>query len=176
MFTYVVKVITNKWVLLALAIILIISVSVPFIIEAKVRSTICEEMGKYMGDANITRIAISDISWTTVTIEVTVNVHNPNSRGAVVDKMEYDLYYQTVDDWEYLGVANKNEDISISPYESANVTVSNKIWLPSAIGMLFQSFEQGGPIMIKAVGIIWIKVGPMSIDVPFEHIQNITEL
>ena len=112
-FTHIVKVITNKWVLLALAIILIIGIAVPFIIEARVRSTICEEMEKYMGDANLTSITISDISWTSVTVDVTVNMYNPNSRGAIVDKMEYDLYFQTDDSWKYLGVANKDEDIKI---------------------------------------------------------------
>ncbi len=168
------KILTYKWPLLGL---LVLVLCIPFIVTAIARDYISSEIEGYEGSANVTDIRIYDLSFPNVTVDVTVSVENPHSQGAVVDRIKYDIFFQVDDEWKRLGEADMDDDISIQPYDTANVTVTNKIGIFSAIAMLFEEFQNDKePVTVKAAGTIWIKLGPLSVDVPFEHIQSLDEI
>lgn len=168
------KILRYKWPLLGL---LVLVLCIPFIVIAIARDYISSEIEGYEGSANITDIRIYDISWTNVMVDVTVSVENPHSQDGTIDRIKYDIYFEVGDDWKRLGGADMEDDITIKSNEIANVTFTNKIGIFSAIAMLFEEFRNSEePVNVKAAGTIWIKLGPLSVDVPFEHIQSLDEI
>lgn len=170
------KILQKKWLLLGITIIIVVAVCAPFVIETIVRNIIIREMEGNVGSANVTGIRMYDLKWDSVMMDITLNVANPSSRGGVIDRISYDLYFQSSDKWKHLGKADREEDVRIEPDESIDITVSNKISTISAIALIVNAFRNDEPINIKAAGTIWIKVGPLSIDVPFENIQSLGDM
>ena len=165
------KILAHKRLLFAIVILVVCLLVVAVVV---VRSYISCQIEKYAANVEITSITLRDISLTKVTIDVTVRVENPNPIGATVDRIAYDIYFQRNDDWVHLGRADRTEDIIIGSNDSASLVVSNEIEVLSTIGMLLEAVRQGGTINLKASGSVWIKIGPVSIGVPFETIRTLS--
>ncbi len=165
------KILAHKRLLFGLIILVICFLLVAVIV---VRSCISAEIENYAANADITSITLRDISLTKVTVDVTVRVENPNPIGATVDRIAYDIYFQRNDKWVHLGRADRTEDIVIGSNNSASLVVSNEIEVLSTIEMLLEAVRQGGTINLKVKGSVWIKVGPVSLKVPFEIIRTLS--
>ncbi len=165
------KILAHKRLLFGLVVLVICLLLVTVVV---VRSYISTQIEKYAANADITSITLRDISLTKVTVDVTVRVENPNPVGATVDRIAYDIYFQENDDWVYLGRADRTEDIAIGANDIASLEVSNEVGILATIGMLLEAVRQGGTINLKASGSVWIKLGPVSLEVPFEHIRTLS--
>lgn len=124
-------------------------------------------------DVDIVGISLKDISLTTLTVDVTVSVHNPNPVGAVLHRIAYVIYFEEDGDWIQLGRADRTEDVMIKANSSTSFDIINKIEILSAIGALYQAYNQGGAATLKVAGSAWVGIGPMSTEVPFERIAKV---
>jgi LEA14-like dessication related protein len=124
-------------------------------------------------DVDIVGISLKDISLTTLTVNVTVSVHNPNPVGAVLHRIAYVIYFEEDGDWIQLGRADSSEDVMINAKSSTSFGIINKIEILSAIGALYQAYNQGGSATLKVVGSAWVGIGPVSTEVPFERIERV---
>jgi len=131
------------------------------------------QLDKYASEAEITRISLREIGFTKLMVDVTVRVENPNPIGATVDRIAYDLYFQLNDEWVFLGRADRTEDVAVGSHEFVSVEVTNEVGTLSAIAMVLQAISHEGVVTVKATGSVWIRVGPIALEVPFEHIREL---
>jgi len=124
-------------------------------------------------DVDIAGVSLKDISLTTLTVNVTVSVHNPNPVSAVLHRIAYVIYFEEDGKWVQLGRADRSEDVMIKANSSTNFDIINKIEILSAIGVLYQAYNQGGSATLKVTGSAWVGIGPVSTEVPFERIANV---
>lgn len=165
------KILTQKRLVFGIVILAVCLLIVAFVAA---RSYISCQIEKYAANVEITSITLSAVSLTEVTVDVTVRVENPNPVGATVDRIAYDIYFQENDEWVYLGKADRTEDITIGSNDSASLNISNEIETLSIIEMLLEAVRQWGAVNLKVSGSVWIKIGPVSIGVPFETIRALS--
>lgn len=124
-------------------------------------------------DIQVVSVRLKDISMTTAMVEVSVCVENTNPIGATLDKIEYVIYFEKDGEWVQLGRAEREEDIPIKAGESACFELENKIDVLSAIVALYQAYKQDGSVNMKVSGTTWLKIWPVTVDIPFERIESV---
>jgi len=124
-------------------------------------------------DVDIVGISLKDISLTTLTVNVTVSVHNSNPVSAVLHRIAYVIYFEEDGKWVQLGRADRSEDVNIKANSSTNLDIINKIEILSVIGALYQAYNQGRSVTLKVAGSAWVGIGPVSTEVPFERIERV---
>jgi len=124
-------------------------------------------------DIEVVSVQLKDINMTTVMVEVSVCVENTNPIGATLDKIEYVIYFEREGEWIQLGRAERDEDIPIKAGESACFELENKIDVLSAIVALYQAYKQDGSVDMKVSGTTWLKIWPVTVDIPFERIESV---
>ena len=124
-------------------------------------------------DVQVVSVRLKDISMTTAMVEVSVCVKNTNPIGATLDKIEYVIYFEKDDEWVQLGRAEREEDIPIKAGDSTCFEVENKIDVLSAIVALYQAYKQDGLVNMKVSGTTWLKIWPVTVDIPFERIERV---
>lgn len=124
-------------------------------------------------DIEVVSVRLTDISMTTAMVEVSVCVENTNPIGATLDKIEYVVYFEKDGEWVQLGRAERDEDIFIKAGESTCFELENRIDVLSAIVALYQAYKQGGSVDMKVSGTTWVKIWPVTVDIPFERIESV---
>lgn len=124
-------------------------------------------------DVQIVNVRLKDISMTTAMVEVTVCVQNTNPIGATLDKIEYVIYFEKDDEWVQLGRGDREDDIQIKAGDSTCFEVENKIDVLSAIAAMYQAYRQDGSVNMKVSGTTWLKIWPVTVDIPFERIEKV---
>ena len=160
-----------RWLLVA-AIILVVCA----VVFAVMNTRSCKEWlanKAATADVDVVGISLQSVSLTTVTVDVTVSVHNSNPVGAVLHRIAYVIYFEEDGDWVQLGRADRSEDVMIKARSSTSFDIINKIEILSAIGALYQAYNQGGSVTLKVAGSAWVGIGPVSTEVPFERIEKV---
>jgi len=161
----------RKW-LLVLAIILVVCA----VVLAVMNTRSCKEwLANKAASAEVDIVGISfrGISLTSVTVDVTVSVHNSNPVGAVLHRIAYVIYFEEDSKWVQLGGADRTEDVTIKASGSTDFFITNQIGTLSAVAALYEVYKQGGAITLKVVGSAWVGIGPVSVEVPFERIEQV---
>ena len=160
-----------RW-LLVVAIILVVCA----VVFAVMNTRSCKEWlanKAATAEVDIVGISLQSVSLTTVTVDVTVSVHNSNPVGAVLHRIAYVIYFEEDGKWVQLGRADRSEDVMIKARSSTSFDIINKIEIFSVIGALYQAYNQGGSVTLKVAGSAWVGIGPVSTEVPFERIEKI---
>jgi LEA14-like dessication related protein len=157
-----------RW-LLATAIILVVCV----VVIAVMGTLICKDWLAKAADVHVVGISLKSISLTTITVNVTLSVHNSSPISAVLHRVAYDIYFEEDGNWVPLGSADKTEDTTIKANSSTNLDVINEIGTLPAAAALYQAYKQGGAVTLKVAGSAWVGIGPVSTKVPFERIEKV---
>jgi len=165
------KLFAHKRLLIGLIVFVICLLLVVFL---GLRTYLSWQLDKYASNVEITSIALRRIGLGNLAVDVTVRVENPNPIGATVDRIAYDLYFQLDDEWVRLGRGDRTEDIAIGANDVASVEVSHEVRTLSVVAMLLQAILNEREVTLKAAGYVWIRVGPISLEVPFEHIRALS--
>lgn len=117
----------------------------------------------------VTDIALSDVSLRTMTVNATVNIHNPNPVGATLSRVAFDVWYDD-DGRHYLG---HGEQAGIAVRENGNTTTV----IPVKIGTLpavqaAGSLVKNGAITIRVNGTASVDLKVVQYDVPFEETRS----
>jgi LEA14-like dessication related protein len=162
---------TRKW-LLVIAIILVVC----GIVLAVTGIRGCKEWlanKAATADVNVVGISLKGISLTTVTVDVTVSVHNSNPVGAVLHRIAYVIYFEEDGKWVQLGSADRTDDVTIKASSSTSFDIINQIGTLPAIAALYEMYNQGGSVTLKVAGSAWVGIGPVSVEVPFERVEKV---
>jgi LEA14-like dessication related protein len=124
-------------------------------------------------EIEVTGMSLKDISMTTALVEVTVCVENTNPLSATLDRIEYVIYFERGDQWVQLGRGEREEDIGLKAGQSTCFDVENRIDVLSAIVALYQAYKQDGTVNMKVSGTAWVKIWPVTVDIPFERIETV---
>ena len=124
-------------------------------------------------EVDVVGISLKGISLTTVTVDVTVSVHNSNRIGAVLHRIAYVIYFEEDGKWVQLGSADRTEDVTIKASSSTSFDIINQIGTLPALAALYEAYNQGGSVTLKVAGSAWIGIGPVSVEVPFERIEKV---
>lgn len=124
-------------------------------------------------NVDIENISLRDVGLTSVLVDVTVSVENTNSVGVTLDRIAYDIYFEKDGGWVKLGEGERTEDVMIEAKSSTSFDITNKIEFIPSIRALYQIYNQGGSLNLKAAGSAWLKFWPFSFEIPFERIKSI---
>jgi LEA14-like dessication related protein len=124
-------------------------------------------------DVDVVGISLKGISLTTVTVDVTVSVHNSNPVGAVLHRIAYVIYFEEDGKWVQLGSADRTEDVMIKASSSTSFDIINQIGTLSAVAALYEMYNQEGSVTLKVAGSAWVGIGLVSVEVPFERIEKV---
>lgn len=117
---------------------------------------------------SVRKITISDLSFGESTVDVAVRIENKNPVGAVLEKVEYDIYIGHKDKWIWLGRGGE-EGLNLGVDDTADFIITTKIdngqLLKSAVDQIFGT----EPSQMKVDGDAWFTVGPASIKVHFDE-------
>ncbi|NQT74597.1 MAG: hypothetical protein HQ553_17810 [Chloroflexi bacterium] len=124
---------------------------------------------KDSSDVTVTvkKITLSEVSFATSTVEVSVQVENDNVVGATLERIEYDIYLGSKDKWIWLGRGERGAlDIGASDVEDFLVTtiIDNSQLVDVITGRILG----GEPTEMKVDGRAWFKVGTVSVEVEFD--------
>jgi LEA14-like dessication related protein len=157
-----------RWLLIT-AIVLVVCV----VILAVAGTLVCKGWLAKAADVHVVGISLKSISLTTITVNVTLSVHNSSPISAVLHRVSYDIYFEEDGSWVHLGSADRSEDTTITSNSFTNIDVINEIGTLSAAGALYQAYRQGGSVNLKVTGSAWVGIGPISTKVPFERIEKV---
>jgi LEA14-like dessication related protein len=116
----------------------------------------------------VTDIALSDVSLSTMTVNATVNIDNPNPVGATLNRVAFDVYYRDGTD-QFLGHGEKT---AIQVREKGNTTVV----IPVRIGTVpavkaVGSLVRDGTLTLKVNGTAALDLKVTSYNLPFSREQ-----
>jgi LEA14-like dessication related protein len=162
---------TRKW-LPVIAIILVVCA----VVLAVMNMHSCKEWlanKAATAEVDVVGISFKDISLTTVTVGITVSVHNPNPIGAILDRIAYVIYFEEDGKWVQLGSADRTENVTIKARGSTSFDITNQIGALPAAAALYEMYKQGGSVTLKVAGSAWVGISPVSVEVPFERIEKV---
>jgi LEA14-like dessication related protein len=158
-----------RW-LLVTAIILVVCI----VVIAVMSTLVCKDwLANKAADVHVVGISLKSISLTTITVNVTLSVHNSSPISAVLHRVAYDIYFEEDGNWVHLGSADRSGDTPIKANSSTNIDVINEIGTFSAAGALYQAYKQGGSVNLKVTGSAWVGIGLVSTEIPFERIETV---
>jgi len=115
------------------------------------------------------------ISFTTTTIEIVAEIHNPNLVGVDLEKITYDIYTLSgEDDWNFLA-HGEQEDISIKAYGNSTVKMPMEIDNLNAIITTFDRLFGGSKTTMKVNGSAVIDLKLTSYELPFERVMTVPD-
>jgi len=116
----------------------------------------------------VKKITLSEISLATSITEVSVQVENKNSVGAVLERIEYDIYIGDRDKWIWLGRGEKS-GLEIGANKVSDFTVITIIDNSQLVDVITGNIFGTEPKEMKVDGHAWFKVGPASVEVKFDE-------
>ena len=124
-------------------------------------------------EVDITDIDIEDFSLTNALVDITMEVENTKPSGVILDRIEYVIYFQEGEEWVQLGKAERTDDVVIRARSSTSFDITNDIEVISIIRAFYQAYSQDGSITLKVAGSAWVKLWPMTFEMPFEQIKTV---
>ena len=124
-------------------------------------------------EVDITDIDIEDFSLTNALVDITMEVENTKPSGVILDRIEYVIYFQEGEEWVQLGKAERTDDVVIRARSSTSFDITNDIEVISIIRAFYQAYNQKGSITLKVTGSAWVKLWPMTFEMPFEQIKTV---
>ena len=120
-------------------------------------------------------VEIVDITLTTIELNLTLTVDNPNPFGATLNRIEYEVEYQAGDEWRPLGAGVREEPIGIRANGSSTFEVPATVTSAELVRALFILLGPGGgELPVKISGEAWLDVELTSVRIPFETTQTIS--
>ncbi|HUU76598.1 MAG TPA: LEA type 2 family protein [Methanoregulaceae archaeon] len=122
-------------------------------------------------EISVKGVALSSVSLTDLTLDVTLSVNNANPVGITLKSLEFDIYYQDGGDWIYL---SHGEQAGIEVRPGLNemtipVTVDNAELIKSLFGLVTR-----GEMHLKIQGVALPDFFGISPKVPFVHTTTIS--
>lgn len=115
-------------------------------------------------EISVSGIDVASLSLSSVTLNITFSIDNPNPVGITLSSISFDVYSKRGNDWEYLASGRK-EAIEISPGKNEvaiPVVVSNLGMISSLAG----SYDSG-EIAMRVSGLASTELLGIDVDIPF---------
>ncbi len=121
-------------------------------------------------EISVQGVALKSLSFSGLSLDVTVQVNNPNPFGITLDSLTFDVYYLDGPDWVYLSHGEK-KGLTINPGENqvtVLVTVDNAELLRSLAG-----FITGGEVTVQVRGTASVDLHGLVVPIPFTHTTTV---
>jgi LEA14-like dessication related protein len=120
---------------------------------------------------SIKSVVPTSFSLSELTLNVTLDVNNPNSMGITLKTLSFDVYYQQGSDWVYLSHGEQH-GVRVNPGEnevSIPVTVSNV-----ELGKSLLSLVSKGELSLQIQGYAVPNILGFGPKIPFSHTTTIS--
>jgi len=121
-------------------------------------------------DVSVKGVSLTSLNLTSMALDVTLSVNNPNSMGITLASLSFDVFYQNGSDWVFLAHGEQS-GIQINPGENTvivPVMISNRELLGSLVGLLTR-----GEITLQIRGVAKPDFYGLAPPVPFTHTTTI---
>lgn len=122
---------------------------------------------------SVNDISIQDVSLLKITFKTDITVNNPNSVGATIKTLKFDIFYQKGSESVYIGHGEKNS-FEIKGNGITSLTTPVEIINTQTIKALGE-FAQSGSVPIKVQGSANVDFTVISFELPFEKIKIISQ-
>lgn len=140
---------------------------------AKVKKEVEEAVEAVQPTVEVTDIALRDVSLTSITVDVTVSVSNPNPIDINLDRLDYDVYFPEEGTWKHLGSGGK-ENILIAANTTSEFEAPTTISMASLARAIYQLLLREGTIDLRVSGTAYVKAGPAIFKVPIEKVEKVS--
>lgn len=104
-----------------------------------------------------------------------LTVNNPNPFGVTITEIEADIYYEQDGEWEYLGRAERTEDILIQADGPTTLEIPITLGTTETLRALVEFLGPGGgSLPIRADGSLLVDVQVTEVRIPFDYEREIT--
>jgi LEA14-like dessication related protein len=120
---------------------------------------------------SVTSVVPTSFSLSEITLNVTLDVNNPNPVGITLKTLSFDVYYQQGNEWMYLSHGETN-GVRVNPGEneiSIPVTVSNV-----ELGKSLLSLVSNGELTLQIRGYAAPDILGFGPKVPFSHTTTVS--
>jgi LEA14-like dessication related protein len=121
-------------------------------------------------DVSVKGVSLTSLNLTSMALDITLSVNNPNSMGITLASLSFDVFYQNGSDWVFLAHGEQS-GIQISPGDNTvtvPVVISNRELLGSLVGLLTR-----GEITLQIRGVAKPDFYGLAPSVPFTHTTTI---
>jgi LEA14-like dessication related protein len=121
-------------------------------------------------EISVQGVTLKSLSFGGLSLDVTLQVTNPNPFGLTLDSLTFDVYYQDGSDWVYLSHGEK-KGITVNPGENeitVPVTVDNAELLRSLAG-----FITSGEVTVQVRGTASVDLHGLIVPIPFTHTSTV---
>jgi len=115
---------------------------------------------------SVSDIALSNVSFSAITVNTTVTIFNPNPIGARVSRVTFDVYYLG-DTWTYLGHGEQT-GFDVKSDGNTSVVVPVNIGTAPAIGAI-GSLVRKGSLTVRVNGSAFVDIRVTSFEKQFEQ-------
>lgn len=119
---------------------------------------------------SVTDVSLSSVSLSTIVIEVTFSIDNPNAVGVTLDSLTFDIYTKHQDDWLYLAHGEQT-GLEIEPGKNV-VTIPVVVDTQQMLASMARTLASG-EITLQVKGIASADVFSFNWDIPFIHTRTI---
>lgn len=121
-------------------------------------------------EISVKGVSLASLNLTTMGLDVTLSVNNPNSLGITLSTLSFDVYYQNENNWVYLSHGEQS-GIRIEPGENT-VTIPLLIQNKELLGSLLRLISQG-EITLQIRGTAKPEFFGVAPPIPFTHTTTI---
>ena len=139
------------------------------IVVAGVLATGCSSVMKEP-QVSVTDVSLSSVSLSTIVIEVTFSIDNPNAVGVTLDSLTFDIHTKHQDDWLYLAHGEQT-GLEIEPGKNV-VTIPVVVDTQQMLASMARTLASG-EITLQVKGIASADVFSFNWDIPFIHTRTI---
>lgn len=121
-------------------------------------------------DVSVKGVSLTSLNLTSMALDVTLSVNNPNSMGINLASLSFDVFYQNGSDWVFLAHGEQS-GIQVNPGDNTvtvPVVISNRELLGSLVGLLTR-----GEITLQIRGVAKPDFYGLAPSVPFTHTTTI---
>jgi len=119
---------------------------------------------------SVTDVSLSSVSLSTIVIEVTFSIDNPNAVGVTLDSLTFDIHTKHQDDWLYLAHGEQT-GLEIEPGKNV-VTIPVVVDTQQMLASMARTLASG-EITLQVKGIASADVFSFNWDIPFIHTRTI---
>lgn len=113
-------------------------------------------------------IALSEVSYRLITVDVGFHIANPRDVPAVMDRMEYDIYFGHKDKWIWLGRGSQT-GTEIGPGGTVDFTIETRIENSPFVRKVTEAIFGTEPTQMKIEGRASFTLGESVFEVRFHR-------
>lgn len=118
---------------------------------------------------SVTGIALGEVSYRVIAVDAVFRMENRGESAAVMDRLEYDIYFGHKDKWIWLGQGRSQTATAIGPGETVDFTIETRVEGSPLIRRVTEAVLGAEPSQMKVEGRASFTMGESVFEMHFQR-------